>query len=57
MIFTFFYWPAGQIMYWAATLRMPGRGGSNQVGLENIEAIISDPVYWDSVVRSVVFAL
>jgi sn-glycerol 3-phosphate transport system permease protein len=56
LIFTFFYWPAGQAIYWAFTLQQPWGGGNEWVGLENIEAIISDPVYWDSVVRSIVFA-
>ncbi|HVW93484.1 MAG TPA: ABC transporter permease subunit [Devosia sp.] len=56
LIFTFFYWPASQALYWAFTLQSPWGGGNQWVGLDNIKAVIADPVYWDSVVRSLVFA-
>src|ERR1700712_1519121 len=56
LIFTFFYWPASQAVYWAFTLQGAWGGGTEFVGLDNIKAVVSDPVYWDSVVRSLVFA-
>lgn len=56
LIFTFFYWPAGQAVWWAFTTQSPWGGGNEWVGLDNITSILRDRVYWDSVVRSVVFA-
>lgn len=57
LVFTFFYWPAGEALYWAFTLEPPF-GGSNQwVGTQNFTTIFADRKYWDSVVVSVVFAL
>jgi sn-glycerol 3-phosphate transport system permease protein len=57
LIFTFFYWPAGQAIFWAFTLQQPWGGGNEWVGLQNIIAIVTDPIYWNSVVRSIFFAL
>jgi sn-glycerol 3-phosphate transport system permease protein len=57
LIFTFFYWPAGQALYWAFTLERPWGGGNEWVGLGNFTAMLSDPVYWGSIVASVVFAV
>jgi sn-glycerol 3-phosphate transport system permease protein len=57
LIFTFFYWPAGQALFWAFTLERPWGGGNEWVGLGNFIAILSDPVYWSSIVSSVIFAL
>jgi sn-glycerol 3-phosphate transport system permease protein len=57
LIFTFFYWPAGEAIFWAFTLQRPWGGGNSWVGLSNFAAVFSDPVYWNSVVRSLVFAL
>lgn len=56
LIFTFFYWPAGEALYWAFTLQRPWGGGNDWVGLANFQAVLSDPVYWNSVVRSLLFA-
>ena len=56
LIFTFFYWPAGQALYWAFTLERPWGGGNEWVGFGNFTAMLSDPVYWNSVVSSIVFA-
>jgi len=56
LIFTFFYWPAGQALYWAFTLERPWGGGNEWVGLGNFTAMLSDPVYWNSIVSSVIFA-
>jgi len=56
LIFTFFYWPTAQALYWAFTLERPWGGGNEWVGLGNFTAMLSDPVYWNSVWRSVIFA-
>ena len=56
LIFTFFYWPAGQALYWAFTLERPWGGGNEWVGLGNFTAILTDPVYWNSIVSSMIFA-
>ena len=56
LIFTFFYWPAAQALYWAFTLERPWGGGNEWVGLGNFAAMLGDPVYWNSIWRSFVFA-
>jgi sn-glycerol 3-phosphate transport system permease protein len=56
LIFTFFYWPAGQAVFWAFTLQRPWGGGNDWVGFANFIEVLSDKVYWDSVVRSLLFA-
>jgi sn-glycerol 3-phosphate transport system permease protein len=56
LIFTFFYWPAGEALYWAFTLERPWGGGNEWVGFQNFAAMLGDPVYWNSIVRSLVFA-
>ena len=56
LIFTFFYWPAGQALYWAFTLEQPWGGGNEWVGLANFSAILGDAVYWNSIGVSLVFA-
>jgi sn-glycerol 3-phosphate transport system permease protein len=57
LIFTFFYWPAAEALRWAFTLERPWGGGNEWVGLANFAAMVGDPVYWNSIWRSVVFAL
>src|SRR5260370_4016072 len=57
LVFTFFYWPAGEALFWAFTLQRPWGGGNEWVGLANFAAVLGDPVYWNSVVRSLAFAL
>jgi len=56
LIFTFFYWPAGQALFWAFTLQRPWGGGNEWVGFQNFRDMLSDPIYWNSVARSLVFA-
>lgn len=56
LIFTFFYWPAGQAVFWSLTLQQPWGGGNIWVGLDNFRQILVDPLYWGSVGRSLVFA-
>jgi sn-glycerol 3-phosphate transport system permease protein len=43
-------------VFWAFTLQQPWGGGNEWVGLSNFIAILTDPVYWNSIVRSLVFA-
>jgi sn-glycerol 3-phosphate transport system permease protein len=57
LVFTFFYWPAGEALYWAFTQEPPFGGEQQWVGLQNFETVFADPLYWNSVRRSVVFAL
>ncbi len=57
LIFTFFYWPAGQAVYWSMTLQQPWGGGNIWVGFDNFRQIFADALYWNSVALSTVFAL
>jgi sn-glycerol 3-phosphate transport system permease protein len=57
VIFTFFYWPSVQALYWAFTLEQPWGGGNTWVGFDNFRKILSDPYYWGSVRVSVIYAL
>src|SRR6185436_2444808 len=57
LIFTFFYWPAGEALFWAFTLERPWGGGNAWVGFGKFAAMLGDPVYWNSIVRSLVFAI
>lgn len=57
LVFTFFYWPTGEALFWAFTLQRPWGGGNDWVGLSNFSAVLNDPVYWNSVIHSLVFAL
>ena len=50
LIFTFFYWPAGQAVYWAFTLQQPWGGGNTGSGSTTSARSCRDPVYWNSVV-------
>lgn len=57
IVFTFFYFPASQALYWAFTLEQPWGGGNTWVGFDNFKTILSDPYYWSSIWVSVVYAL
>ncbi len=57
IIFTFFYWPAAQALYWAFTLEQPWGGANTWVGFDNFRAILTDDLYWYSVRVSVIYAL
>jgi len=57
LIFVFFYWPSGQALYWAFTLEQPWGGGNQWVGFQNFAQLLTDPVYWNSISRSLVFGL
>ncbi|WFU10392.1 ABC transporter permease subunit [Rhizobium sp. CB3090] len=56
LIFTFFYWPAGQAIFWSLTLQQPWGGGNIWVGLDNFKSILANPDYWNSVTISIIFA-
>ena len=56
LIFTFFYWPAGQAIFWSLTLQQPWGGGNIWVGLDNFKAILASSDYWNSVTISIIFA-
>jgi sn-glycerol 3-phosphate transport system permease protein len=56
LIFTFFYWPAGQALYWAFTLEQPWGGGNEWVGTANFTHLLGDTVYWNSILTSLIFA-
>jgi sn-glycerol 3-phosphate transport system permease protein len=56
LIFTFFYWPAGQALYWAFTLEQPWGGGNEWVGTANFSHLLGDTVYWNSILTSLIFA-
>jgi sn-glycerol 3-phosphate transport system permease protein len=56
LIFTFFYWPAGQAVFWSLTLQQPWGGGNIWVGLDNFKSILTNADYWNSVTISLIFA-
>jgi sn-glycerol 3-phosphate transport system permease protein len=51
----FFLWPAGEAIWSSLTRQDPFGLGSTFVGFENFAALFSDPLYVDSIVRTVVF--
>ncbi|WP_337267231.1 carbohydrate ABC transporter permease [Oryzifoliimicrobium ureilyticus] len=57
LIFVFFYWPVVAVINWAFTLEPPFGGAAEFVGFENFREVFSDPLYWNSVVVSVIFAV
>lgn len=57
LVFIFFFWPSGQALYWAFTLEQPWGGGNQWVGFDNFRQLLSDPLYWDAIGRSLVFGL
>ena len=57
IIFTFFYFPTVQALYWAFTLEQPWGGGNTWVGFDNFKAILSDSLYWYSIRVSIIYAI
>jgi len=57
IIFTFFYFPTAQALYWAFSLEQPWGGGNTWVGLDNFKEILADDLYWYSVRVSVIYAI
>ena len=57
LIFLFFYVPVGLAFFWSFFLERPFGGGSQFVGLQNFRRVLSDPVYWEALRRTVVFMI
>jgi sn-glycerol 3-phosphate transport system permease protein len=57
IIFTFFYFPTAQALYWAFTLEQPWGGGNTWVGFDNFKAVLSDSLYWYSIRVSIIYAI
>ncbi len=57
LIFTFFYWPTGEALFWAFTLEPPFGGEMQWVGWQNFTTVFEDPLFWNSVRRSIVFGV
>jgi sn-glycerol 3-phosphate transport system permease protein len=57
LIFTFFYWPAGEALFWAFTLERPWGGGNEWVGTANFTQLLGDTIYWNSILTSLIFAV
>ena len=53
----FFYWPAGQAVWFSLTTQDAFGDGVAFVGLDNFAELAADPLYRDSVVRTIVFCL
>ena len=53
----FFLWPAGEAIWSSLTRQDPFGLGSTFVGLENFADLFADPLYLDSVVRTVIFCV
>jgi sn-glycerol 3-phosphate transport system permease protein len=52
----FFFWPAGKSLYLSLFKSPPFGGRDVFVGLDNFRALLVDPLYYDSIVHSFVFA-
>lgn len=57
LIVLFFYVPVFQAFYWSFFLEQPFGGGSQFVGLQNFERVLSDPEFWMAGWRTIVFML
>ena len=51
----FFLWPAGEAIWSSLTREDPFGLGSTFVGLENFTDLFADPLYVDSIIRTVIF--
>ncbi|MCR9196399.1 MAG: hypothetical protein NXH88_16800, partial [Hyphomonas sp.] len=45
ILFIFFYWPAGEALWWSVSLQSPFGGEARFVGLQVFEQVLSDPEY------------
>ncbi len=55
LIALFFYVPIFQAFYWSLFLERPFGGGSQYVGLDNFERVLSDAEFWKAATRTLVF--
>ena len=53
----FFYWPAGEAVWASLTTQDAFGEGVAFVGLDNFSELLSDPLYLNSVVRTIIFCL
>ena len=53
----FFYWPAGQAIWFSLNAQDAFGQGSVFVGLDNFTDIFADPLYRDSIIRTICFCL
>lgn len=53
----FFLWPAGEAIWFSLVRQDPFGLGATFVGLENFSDLFSDPLYVDSIIRTVVFCI
>jgi sn-glycerol 3-phosphate transport system permease protein len=53
----FFYWPAGQAIWSSLTSEDPFGQGSVFVGLDNFTDLLTDPLYLQAIVRTILFCL
>jgi len=56
IIFVFFYWPTTQAVFWSFTFEQPWGGGNEWAGLHHFRELLSDPLYWQSIRVSIVYA-
>lgn len=45
VLLVFFYWPAGEALWWSVSLQSPFGGEARFVGLDIFERVLSDPEY------------
>lgn len=55
LIGLFFYIPVGLAFFWSLFLERPFGGGSEFVGLQNFYRVLSDPEFWASLWRTLIF--
>src|ERR1039458_10714092 len=53
----FFYWPAGEAIWSSMTTQDPFGQGSVFVFLDNFTDLFTDPLYLDSIARTVIFCI
>ena len=53
----FFYIPVALAFYWSLFLERPFGGGSQFVGFQNFERVLSDPEFWNAMGRTLLFML
>ena len=56
LIFIFFYMPVLNAFYWSLFLEKPF-GGASFVGLGNFARVLSDPGFWESLHKTLIFTL
>ena len=57
LIVMFFYIPVALAFFWSFFLERPFGGGSEFVGLQNYDRVLSDPEFWNAMWRTLIFML